>query len=88
MPVEIGLARKAPDDQTRFETGFDLAFHRRVRNGFLEMAVHEPGRFRVFDATAAEDEVAGRILRAVDHLIVDNPPEVGEPNRPIVRIHP
>ncbi len=88
VPVEIGLARKAPDDQTRFETGFDLAFHRRVRNGFLEMAVHEPGRFRVFDATAAEDEVAGRILRAVDHLIVDNPPEVGEPNRPIVRIHP
>lgn len=61
VPVEIGLARKSPADQTRFETGFDLAFHRRVRNGFLEMAVHEPGRFRVFDATAAEDEVAGRI---------------------------
>ena len=58
LPVEVGLARKAPDDQTRFETGFDLAFHRRVRNGFLEMAVHEPGRFRVFDATASEDEVA------------------------------
>ncbi|MEO5939618.1 MAG: dTMP kinase [Candidatus Limnocylindrales bacterium] len=87
VPVEVGLARKAPDDRTRFETGFDLAFHRRVRNGFLEMAVHEPGRFRVFDATASEDEVAERILRAVDHLWFD-PSESDEPNRPVVRIHP
>jgi dTMP kinase len=88
LPVEIGLARKAPDDQTRFETGFDLAFHRRVRNGFLEMAVHEPGRFRVFDATDAEDEVAERILRAVDHLLVDQRSVAGEPNRPAVRMNP
>jgi dTMP kinase len=88
LPVEIGLARKAPDDRTRFETGFDVAFHRRVRNGFLEMAVHEPGRFRVFDATAPEDEVAERIARAVDHLFVDHRTTAGEPNRPAVRIHP
>jgi dTMP kinase len=88
LPVEVGLARKAPDDQTRFETGFDLAFHRRVRNGFLEMAVHEPGRFRVFDATASEDEVAERVVRAVDHLFFDDPARPGEPNRPVVRIHP
>jgi dTMP kinase len=88
LPVEIGLARKAPDDRTRFETGFDLAFHRRVRNGFLAMAVHEPGRFRVFDATATEDEVAERIARAVDHLFADDAPSPGEPNRPAVRIHP
>jgi len=87
LPVEIGLARKAPDDRTRFETGFDVAFHRRVRNGFLEMAVREPGRFRVFDATAPEDEVAERIARAVDHLFEDRP-AAGEPNRPVVRIHP
>jgi dTMP kinase len=88
LPVEIGLARKAPDDRTRFETGFDVAFHRRVRNGFLALAVHEPGRFRVFDATAPEDEVAERIARAVDHLFLDDQPAVGEPNRPAVRIHP
>jgi dTMP kinase len=88
LPVEVGMARKRPDDLTRFETGFDLAFHRRVRNGFLEMAVHEPGRFRVFDATASEDEVAERILRAVDHLFFDEPSGEGEPNRPVVRTHP
>jgi dTMP kinase len=84
IPVEIGLARKAPDDRTRFETGFDVAFHRRVRNGFLKMAVAEPGRFRVIDATAPEDRVAEGIARAVDHLF-DERPRRGEPNRPIVR---
>jgi dTMP kinase len=88
IPVEVGIARKHPEDLTRFETGFDMAFHRRVRNGFLEMAVHEPGRFRVFDAAASKDEVAERILRAVDHLFFDDPPPADEPNRPVVRTHP
>jgi dTMP kinase len=88
LPVELGLARKAPDDQTRFETGFDVAFHRRVRGGFLAMAVAEPGRFVVIDATAPEDAVADRIARAVDHLFVDRRSAAGEPNQPAVRMNP
>jgi dTMP kinase len=88
VPVEIGLGRKAPDDRTRFETGFDLAFHRRVRNGFLEMAVAEPGRFVVVDATQPADAVAERIIRAVDHLLNDTGSAADEPNRSAVRIHP
>jgi dTMP kinase len=88
LPVEMGLARKAPDDRTRFETGFDLAFHRRVRNGFLAMAVAEPGRFVVVDATQDADRVAERILRAVDHLFADAPVAVGEPKRPLLRSIP
>ena len=88
LPVEIGLERKGPDDRTRFETSFDIAFHRRVRNGFLEMAVAEPGRFVVVDATQAEDAIAERIARAVDHLLFDDPSGQGEPNRPALRIHP
>ncbi len=85
LPVETGLGRKAPEDQTRFENGFDLAFHRRVRNGFLAMAVAEPGRFKLIDATATEDAVGERVLRAVDHLFADRPRPAGEPNRPVVR---
>jgi dTMP kinase len=38
LPVEAGLGRKAPGDVTRFEAEFDLAFHRRVRHGFLALA--------------------------------------------------
>jgi dTMP kinase len=88
VPVEIGLGRKEPDDRTRFETGFDLAFHRRVRNGFLELAVAEPGRFVVIDATQPADAVAERIVRAVDHLLGDAGSAADEPNRNAVRIHP
>jgi dTMP kinase len=85
IPVEVGLARKAPVDQTRFETAYDLAFHRRVRNGFLAMAVAEPGRFAVVDATAPANAVAGRIERSVARLLQDRRTS-GEPKRPVARI--
>ncbi len=91
VPVEIGLARKAPDDRTRFETGFDVAFHRRVRSGFLAMAVAEPQRFVVLDATADEDAVTRRVLRAVEAALGESGDPVSlaaaasEPNRPTVR---
>jgi dTMP kinase len=97
VPVEIGLGRKAPDDRTRFETGFDLAFHQRVRNGFHTMAVAEPSRFVVIDARADADEVARRVLRAVEPLFGretgGGPARASggasdEPKRPDVRIHP
>lgn len=86
LPVEVGLGRKSPDDQTRFETAYDVAFHRRVRTGFLAMAVAEPGRFVVVDATAPEDAVTERILRAVDHLFGVRRSKAGEPNAAAVRI--
>ena len=47
LPVEVGLARKAPGDVTRFEAEYDLAFHRRVRDGFLAIADAEPDRVAV-----------------------------------------
>ena len=45
---------------TRFEAEFDLAFHRRVRDGFLALAAAEPGRFAVVDARRPADDVAAR----------------------------
>lgn len=86
LPVEVGLGRKAEGEMTRFETAYDLGFHRRVRNGFLAMAVAEPSRFAVVDATADEDAVAGRILRAVDHVLAGVAAPRGEPNGAAVRI--
>ena len=68
LPVEEGLARKAPDDVTRFEADHDLAFHRRVRAGFLELATESPDRFVVVDARRPAEEVAGAIADAVDAL--------------------
>ena len=76
LPVAAGLARKAPDDVTRFEADFDLAFHERVRSGFLALAAGEPERFVVIDASASTEAVATAIARAV-----------GEPETTGVRTH-
>jgi dTMP kinase len=65
VPPEIGLARKSGDEVTRFEAAFDLAFHRRVRDGFLALAAAEPERFVVVDATRPFESVSEAIGRAV-----------------------
>ncbi len=83
LPVEVGLARKAPGDVTRFEAEFDLAFHRRVRDGFLALAAAEPGRFVVIDATGSPDDVE----RAVERAVLDRL-RLNEPRTPRLRTNP
>jgi dTMP kinase len=61
VPAGVGLERKR-GEQTRFETAFDLAFHERVRAGFLALAEAEPARFRVIDAGADADAVFDEVL--------------------------
>jgi dTMP kinase len=65
VPAEVGLARKSGAEVTRFEAGFDVAFHRRVRDGFLALASAEPGRFAVIDATRSLDAVFEEIVETV-----------------------
>ena len=67
LPAETGLNRKrrGRGALTRFESRADLAFHRRVRDGFLRLAREEPGRWRVIDATRPRSEVAKAVLDAV-----------------------
>lgn len=69
IPVEVGLARKQDDEQTRFEAAFDVAYHRRVRAGFLALAAAEPDRFVIVDATAPIDAVVAATLRAILALL-------------------
>lgn len=47
-------------DETRFEHEA-LAFHDRVRQGYLELADKEPARITVIDASLSEDEVRQHI---------------------------
>lgn len=70
IPVDIGLARAAKrrGDENRYET-MDLGFHERIRVGFRDMAIADPGRFIVIDANADPDTVQKRIKAAVEaHL--------------------
>ncbi len=65
VPPEIGLGRKKGASRNRFEASFDLAFHERVRAGFLELARAEPGRFRVVDSARHIDAVTPDVIAAV-----------------------
>jgi len=66
LPVEAGLARAAGrgGGEDRYER-MDVAFHERLRQGFLEIARQEPGRCVVIDAARSEDEVHAQIIAAV-----------------------
>lgn len=46
-----------------------LEFHRRVRQGYLELASEEPGRFRVVDAEGTEEVVELRIIDVLKDLL-------------------
>jgi dTMP kinase len=67
MSAEDGLARKAGREKDRFEQE-DLAFHQRVRQGYLKLAANEPGRWLVVDATQSKQKIAGIIWEKVRQL--------------------
>lgn len=62
----LGIERATQGGADRLE-GEGLAFHERVRAGFLEIANTERERFRVIDASGTVDDVAQR----VDHALAD-----------------
>jgi dTMP kinase len=64
LPVEIGLKRaternnrlKEPSSTDRFERE-NMDFHRRIREGYLNIFQNEPDRFRLIDATRDVDTI-------------------------------
>jgi len=68
MPVEAGLARKKDKKRDRFEQE-DMAFHRRVREGYLKLAASEPKRWLVLDATQSKRKIAELIWQKVSQLL-------------------
>ena len=66
LPVEEGLGRAVARSgrKDRIEQA-PLDFHRRLREGYLEMARREPERFAVVDASAPVADVTAAVWRAV-----------------------
>ena len=62
LDPEIGLKRVTSPN--RFEEQ-SLEFHRKVRNGFLELAKHTPDNFHLIDASLSEDEVFTQALATI-----------------------
>jgi dTMP kinase len=61
-PVDIGLRRAHGDD--RFHRA-DVAFHQRVRHGFLALAGQTPDRFHIVDVTRPCEDVTATIVSAI-----------------------
>ena len=68
MPVEAGLARKRFKRQDRFEQE-DIAFHKRVRAGYLTLASNDPGHWLVVDAAQSKVKIEQIIWQRVSQLL-------------------
>ena len=66
IPVEQGLLRKKLKD--RFERE-ELAFHQRVRQGYLEMAKKDPQRWLLVDGSFPKKETERQIWEKVEQLL-------------------
>ncbi len=72
LPAKEGLARAhdrnlrdaSSAKEDRFEQE-DIAFHERVREGYLAIAKQEPDRFAVIDARGSEEEVHQKIVEVL-----------------------
>ena len=77
VPLEVSRTRLA-ERQAATATSADrieqagTMFHRRLRDGFLELARAEPSRFVTIDATGDKDKVSADVLAAVHRLVVDS----------------
>lgn len=68
MPVGEGLARKEGKRHDRFEQE-NLAFHRKVRNGYLKLATSEPERWLVIDGRQSKARIKEIIWEKVSQLL-------------------
>ncbi|MBK1968042.1 dTMP kinase [Brevundimonas sp. 3P9-tot-E] len=67
LPVDVGLERAF--GRGLFETRFEskgVAFHQKLRDGFLDVAERHPDRCVVIDATGEVDEVSERLWAVVE----------------------
>jgi dTMP kinase len=65
VDVEIGLRRRLHGGEWNRLDAYELAFHQRVRQGYLQMAQEEPQRWVVVDAAKPPDQVQAAIRRIV-----------------------
>jgi dTMP kinase len=70
VPPEVGLRRRAESGEALNRLDREaVAFHRRVREGYLLLMAEDPSRWHSVDATASIEVVQGDLRRAVLALL-------------------
>ena len=68
IPTQKGLGRKQYSTNDRFESE-NIAFHNKVRDGYLKLATEEPKRWLVIDATLPRARIGKIIWDRVNQLL-------------------
>jgi dTMP kinase len=69
VPSKAGLQRRRTDGNWNRLDDYKLAFHQRVRQGYLTMAESDPRHWAVIDASRSLDEVEVSIWQAVSERL-------------------
>jgi dTMP kinase len=69
LDAENGLRRRESGGNWNRLDAYDLEFHRRVRNGYLELASLEPERWVVIDGSPGREIVKTAVQQAVDEFL-------------------
>jgi dTMP kinase len=68
IPPQKGLSRKHSRSSDRFEAE-NMAFHHKIRDGYLKLAAEEPTRWLIIDATLPRAEIGKIIWDGVSRLL-------------------
>jgi dTMP kinase len=71
LTSKLGLDRRKHDGRWNRLDDYDLAFHERVRAGYLKLAESEPDRWVRIDAAQTEEEIQNQIRSAVAARLPD-----------------
>jgi len=69
LTSELGLERRKQDGRWNRLDDYDLAFHERVRQGYLRLADADPDRWVRIDAAQTEDQIQEQIREVVEGRI-------------------
>ena len=65
LDVKIGLMRKKAEDEWNRLDAYEVLFHERVRQGYLQLAAEEPERWRIVDASQGIDTVQEDLFQII-----------------------
>ncbi len=72
LDVKTGLMRKKAEDEWNRLDAYEVLFHERVREGYLNLAHEEPERWRIVDASQGIDAVQEDLFQLILDAIREN----------------